>query len=195
LPPRTYQLTVLIEKHPGRDIQRYSQVKRGRVAYCRYHGCQIESLPGELRPLRGAALREEGYLSLDDFALNQYQDISEFAKRVQALPVNRGGVRFGQLHIIKLKAFLYWLMDRQHRGLRLDLDDGGFGKNELEMAVIKYRAKEERKVKEEAAAKVPDKFSPHTLRGWNTFNQELENYLSSIRGASGVPLVYVLQGP
>jgi len=125
-------------------------------------------------------MREEGSLSLDDFALNQYQDISEFAKRVQALPVNRGGMQFRQLHIIKLKAFLYWLKDRQRRGLPLNLDDGGFGENKLEMAVIEYRAKEERKEKEEATTKVPDKFSPHMLRGWNTFNHELENYLSSI---------------
>jgi len=72
-------------------------------------------------------LMEEGYLLLEDFAFNQYQDISMFSKRDQALPVNRGGVQFGQLHIIKLKAFLYWVKDCQCRGLPLNLDDGGFG--------------------------------------------------------------------
>jgi len=35
-----------------------------------------------------SAIRDEGYLSLNDFALNTYQDITDFAKRVQALPVN-----------------------------------------------------------------------------------------------------------
>jgi len=34
-----------------------------------------------------------------------------------------------------------------------------------------------------------------TLRGWNTFNRELENYLASIRGTSGIPLVYVIRKP
>ncbi len=34
------------------------------------------------------ALTQEGYLSMDDFALNRYQDISDMAKRVQALPLN-----------------------------------------------------------------------------------------------------------
>ena len=33
------------------------------------------------------AIRDEGYLLLEDFALNTYQDITNFAKRVQALPV------------------------------------------------------------------------------------------------------------
>jgi len=60
-----------------------------------------------------AAIRDKGYLSMDDFALNTYQDITDFAKRVQALPINHGGVRFGQVHIIKLKGFLYWLKDQQ----------------------------------------------------------------------------------
>jgi len=46
------------------------------------------------------AIRDEGYLSLNDFAMNTYQDITDFAKRVQALPVNCGGVRFRQVHII-----------------------------------------------------------------------------------------------
>jgi len=46
------------------------------------------------------ALTQEGYLSLEDFAYNRYQDISKMAKRVQALPVQRGGIRFGQVHIL-----------------------------------------------------------------------------------------------
>jgi len=64
-----------------------------------------------------------------------------------------------------LKAFLYWLKDCQHRGLLLDQDDGGFGENELEMVIVKYRAKEERKEKEEAVEKVPDKFPPTLPEG------------------------------
>jgi len=139
------------------------------------------------------ALAQEGYLSMDDFALNWYQDISDMAKRVQALPLNRGGVRFGQVHIMKLKAFLYWLKDRQRRDLPLDLDDGGFGENELTKAISDYQAEQELKDADETAAKVPDKFSPHSLRGWNTFNRELEAYLSSIRGITGVPLLYVIR--
>ena len=43
------------------------------------------------------ALREEGYLSMDDFTLNHYQDIDDMAKQVQVLSVARGGMRFGQV--------------------------------------------------------------------------------------------------
>jgi len=91
------------------------------------------------------AIRDEGYLTLEDFALNTYQDITDFAKRVQALPLNRGGVRFGQVHIIKLKGFLYWLKDRQRRDLPLDLDDGGFGDEQLTKCVAEYKAETEKK--------------------------------------------------
>jgi len=137
------------------------------------------------------AIRDEGYLSMDDFTLNTYQDITDFAERVQALPVNRGGVRFGQVHIIKLKGFLYWLKDQQRRGLPLDLNDRGFGEEQLIKSVAEYRSEIEKK-DDDAKAKVPDKFQPHTLRGWNTFNRELHKYLSSILGVTGVPLVYVI---
>jgi len=63
---------------------------------------------------------------MDDFVMNRYQDISEMAKCMQALPVNQGGVHFGQVRIMKLKAFLFWIKDRQCRGLPLNLDDDGF---------------------------------------------------------------------
>jgi len=66
------------------------------------------------------ALVQEGYISMDDFMMNRYQDISEMAKCMQVLPVNRR-VYFGQVHIMKLKAFLFWIKDRQHRGLPLNL--------------------------------------------------------------------------
>jgi len=106
------------------------------------HGCQAACMLENcsLSEVQLVALTEEGYLSLKDFALNHYQDISKFAERVQALPVNRGGMQFRQLHIIKLKAFLYWLKDCQHRDLPLNLDDGGFGENKLVAAVIEYHA-------------------------------------------------------
>jgi len=138
------------------------------------------------------AIRDKGYLSLDDFALNTYQDITDFVKRVQALPVGGGHVRFGQVHIIKLKGFLYWLKDCLQRDLPLDLDDGGFGEEQMTKCVTEYKFKIEKKA-DDVKAKVPEKFQPHSLRGWNTLTRELHKYLSSILGAMGVPLVYVIR--
>jgi len=92
-----------------------------------------------------STIRDEGYLPLNDFAMNTYQDITDFTKRVQALPVNCGGMSFGQVHIIKLKGFLYWLKDRQRRDLPLDLDDSGFGDEQLTNALRNINLKLKRK--------------------------------------------------
>jgi len=138
------------------------------------------------------AIRDEGCLSLNDFALNTYQDITDFARHVQALPIDRGHVRFGQVHIIKLKGFLFWLKDRLRRGLPLDLDNGGFGEEQLTRCVAEYKSEIEKR-QDDTKAKVLEKFQPHTLRGWNTFTRELHKYLSSLLGITGVPLVYVIR--
>jgi len=139
------------------------------------------------------ALAQEGYLTYQDFSLSRYEDISDMTKRVQALSVARGGVRFGQMHIVKLKAFLFWLKDRQRRDQELDPGVGGFGQAELTQAIINYQTELETKAAEATKARIPEKFSPHSLRGWNTFNRELEAYLSNVRGITGVPLLYVIR--
>jgi len=138
------------------------------------------------------ALEEEGYVSLSDFMLNSYVDISELAKRVQALPVNCGGKHFGQVHIIKLKGFLYWLKDRQRQGLPLKLDNVEFGQDKLQEAVTAYHIDNDKKDSKVVMVKTSKKFQPYLLCRWNTFNRELENHLSRIKGISGVPLIYVI---
>jgi len=45
----------------------------------------------------------------------------------------------------------------------------------------------------ESKNKAPNKFQPHSLWGWSSFNRDLENYLSGLRGISGVPLIYVIR--
>jgi len=94
---------------------------------------------------------------------------------------------------MKLKAFLFWIKDCQWRGLLLNLDDDRLNDPQLEKAAQDYWAEVELKEANDMTVKVPEKFSPHTLRGWNTFNRELEAYLSNIHGLSGVPLLYVIR--
>ena len=36
------------------------------------------------------AIQDEGYLTLSNFSLNRYTNIESFAKKLQALPVERG---------------------------------------------------------------------------------------------------------
>jgi len=128
------------------------------------------------------ALAQEGYLTYEDFSLSRYEDISDMPKRVQALSVAHGGVHFGHMHIVKMKAFLFWLKDRQRRDQQLNPGAGGFGQAELTQAITHYQAELEMKAAEVTKARIPEKFSPHSLHGWNTFNQELQAYLSSVQG-------------
>jgi len=139
------------------------------------------------------ALEEEGYITLQDFALNSYNNILELVKRVQVLPINHGGTRFGQVHIIKLKDFLYWLKDRQRRGLLLELDNVEFGQEELQGAVVAFCIENDEKDSKMVMPKIPKKFQLYSLCSWNTFNRELKNYLAGIKGISGVPLTYMIR--
>jgi len=61
----------------------------------------------------------EGYLTMTNFSLNRYSSINSFAKKLQALLVAQGGVNLGHMHVIWLKAFLYWLKNWIHRGIKL----------------------------------------------------------------------------
>jgi len=45
----------------------------------------------------------------------------------------------------------------------------------MPIAIQEYMANEEMKEANDATTKAPEKFSLHSLRGWNTFNRELEN--------------------
>jgi len=140
------------------------------------------------------AVGREGYLTLTDFSLNQYADIESFAKKLQALPVLRGGVNMGHMHVLKMKALLYWLKDRDRRGIDIYEDyDEDFGQVELLASIKSLETYERLQKAGETKNKAPDKFQPHSLRSWSSFNRDLENYLSGLRGISGVPLIYVIR--
>jgi len=100
----------------------------------------------------------------------------------------------GHMHVLKMKALLYWLKNQERQEIDLYDDyDEDFGQVKL-LASIKSLETYERSLKTgESKNKAPDKFQPHSLRGWSSFNRDLENYLSGLRGISGVPLIYVIR--
>jgi len=106
------------------------------------------------------------------------------AKRVQAIPVDYGGIWFRQVHILKLKAFEWWLKDHQRCSLPLNLNNSGFGEEQMTKAIHQYMPKKRWKMMMTLSQK-PQIYSTHSLRGWNTFNWELKNYLLSIHRISG----------
>jgi len=65
------------------------------------------------------AIAKEGCLTIIDFSLNWFLDINSFAKKLQALSPKRGGIHLGHMHVLHLKAFLYWLKNFTRHGIDL----------------------------------------------------------------------------
>jgi len=138
------------------------------------------------------AIAKEGYLTITDFSLNRFSDIDGFTKKL-SLPPERGGVKLGHMHVLRMKAFFYWLKSLSRCGINLYDKREDFGQYELEECVKDLEAYEDMNKFKDSKTTAPDKFQPHSLRGWTQFNQDLQNYLASIRGISRVPLSYVIQ--
>jgi len=98
----------------------------------------------------------------------------------------------GHMHVLKMKALLYWLKNQDHQGINIyDNYDEDFGQVEL-LALIKSLETYKRLQKAGESKNInPNKFQPHSLHGWSSFNHDLENYLSGLCGVLGVPLIYV----
>ena len=138
------------------------------------------------------AIAEEGYLTITDFSLNHFSDIDNFAKKLSLTPA-RGGVNLGYMHVLRMKALLYWLKNQTKHGVDLYDEREDFGQYELEESIKALEAYEDMDKFKDAKTTAPEKFQPHSLRGWTQFNRDLQNYLASIRGISGVPLSYVIR--
>ncbi len=97
------------------------------------------------------------------------------------------------MHVLHLKALLYWLKNQEQ--CRVDLYDEceDFGQFELEESIKALEAYKDMDKFKDAKMTAPDKFQPHSLRSWTQFNQDLQNYLASIWVISGVPLCYVIR--
>ena len=117
------------------------------------------------------ALEREGYLTMTDFSLNRYSNIDSFAKKLQALPIARGGVNLGHMHVIRLKAFLFWLKNWIHRGINIYDDyDEDFGQVELQASIKALETLEGLDKASDSKTKAPEKFQPNSLRGWTSLN-------------------------
>jgi len=98
------------------------------------------------------------------------------------------------MHVIWLKAFLYWLKNRIHCGINIyDNYNEDFGQVKLQASIKALETLEGIDKAGDSKSKAPEKFQPSSLQGWTSLNWELENYLSSLRGVSGIPLIYVIQ--
>ena len=115
------------------------------------------------------AMADEGYLTLTDFSLNRYSDIDMVAKKLGQRP-ERGGVNLGHMHVLRLKALLYWLKNQERRGVDFYDEREDFGQFELEESIKALEAYEDMDKFKDAKTTAPDKFQPHSLCGWTQFN-------------------------
>jgi len=140
------------------------------------------------------ALECKGYLTMTDFSLNQYSNINSLAKKLQALLVAQGRVNLRHMHVIWLKGFLYLLKKWICCGINIYYDyDEDFGQVKLQASIKALETLEDLDKTGDSKTKAPEKFQLSSLRRWTSLNQELENYLGSLRGILGVPLIHVIR--
>ena len=98
------------------------------------------------------------------------------------------------MHVVWLKAFLYWLKNQIRHGINIYYNyDKDFGQVKLEASIKALETLEGMDKAGESQTKAPETFQPHSLCSWTSLNRDLENYLASLRGILGVPLIYVIQ--
>lgn len=135
-----------------------------------------------------ASIIAEGFTEVADFAnLRQGKDIPDMAKRLIGLRANQGQARIGQLQIRYLEALVYWTKDKKRRGQPVVADDWTV---EVRNTCLEKLDLEEQVEESAEAATDPGKF---TTAGWVTWELAVINKLGGIKGASGVPLNYVVR--
>ena len=73
---------------------------------------------------RNTIITQEGFTSLHDLGvLENDADVTEMAKRMATRTQAEGRVLLGTVVIKRLQTLVWWIRDRQKRGLDLDADD------------------------------------------------------------------------
>jgi len=116
------------------------------------------------------AIAKEGYLTITNFLLNRYTDIESFTKKLQALLPERGGVCLGHMHVLRLKAFLYWLKNQSRWGIDLYDPREDFGQYKLHESIKALETYKDLEKAKDSKTTAPDKFQLHLLHGWTSFN-------------------------
>jgi hypothetical protein len=61
------------------------------------------------------SLITKGFHDLLDFGIMNSREITEMTSKVSKLPMNRGGMWIGAVHVCRLEGLVYWVMDRQRQ--------------------------------------------------------------------------------
>lgn len=137
------------------------------------------------------SLITEGFHDLSDFGIMNSRDITEMTSKLSKLPMNRGGMRIGAVHVRRLEGLVYWVMDRQRRSQPLVAEEFT---QEIRDQSIHYADTEYKQVRATEASNIPmaGKFTPSQWVEWEIL---FTNYLSNLRGVRGVSLNYIIRKP
>lgn len=134
------------------------------------------------------AVIQEGFVTVSRFARVTPEEIDTMVKnlRQQARGANQVAVRIGAIPTKNLKALVWWTRDKKRRGLPIDTDE--FTEEALEEAITNMELET---VDDKAKVDAPGQLK--TADDWISWELSLTNYLRSLRGSNGVPLVYIIR--
>jgi hypothetical protein len=138
--------------------------------------------------VRTNIINREGFEGLADLGiLESDADVTDMAKRMATRTVAEGRVNLGTLVIKRLQTLVWWVRDRQKRGL--DLDAGDFDVAEMNRASQMKTLRRDRADKEPSVSEL-GKFDPDDF---DSFEDAFLNLLAQSYGVLKEPLRYVVR--
>ena len=125
----------------------------------------------------------DGFRNTADFALINDTDITNMAKVMGTR--DESSYNLGALQIKKIRALVFWARDLKQR--QLPIPDNGFTLAVLQETLQIMEASENM---DEVAVKRPPILKSDN---WDDWEPTFVNYLKTLKGASGVPLDYVIR--
>jgi hypothetical protein len=120
------------------------------------------------------------------------KDLADMGKTISSLTQARGGVIISNAAIRYLGGLSFWIRDKIRRGQFDETDPANFTADVCEECISKmdYETKDE-KMSETVKSLHPGKVK--NGKGWTQWELGFINYLTGIRGKTGVPLQYIIR--
>jgi hypothetical protein len=128
----------------------------------------------------------EGYSKTTDFSMMSSKRMDAIVHLLGKTPANRGGIKIPAMTAINVVAFGTWLKDVKRRGQAVEAVL--LFTNEV-LEIFKERL--DRLDTDATAVVSPGAYKDST--SWGQYNRSVSNFLSTIKGVSNVPLLYVIR--
>ena len=135
-------------------------------------------------PAARNAIIAEGFDDVSRFGRVTAADMVTMVKALRQLPNNP--VRITTLALKNLKALVWWARDRKRRNLPIDSDE--FDDDLLDDCITKMELNE---VEKDSKIEAPASLTKS--EDWIKWELAMVNYLMGMKGASGIPLAYIVR--